>query len=74
MSSGYSKRAELPLTPAMLDGLRAIADGQRVAEIALRRGVSEHTIRTELRAACGRLGARNLTAAACSLVRAEGLG
>lgn len=60
---GYSAEVARPLTPRMLDVLRAAARGLSAKQTAAELGISEHTVHAVRAALCARLGAVNVTAA-----------
>lgn len=69
MTAGYSETSR-QLTPRMVAVLAMASTGATVAESADRLGVTPSTVRTIRAAACQRLHAPNVTAAAVIAVRA----
>ncbi len=70
MIAGYSDRAR-PLTPRMVDVLRAGARGLTVTQTAAELALAESTVWNVRAAAVGRLDVPNFTAAVAAYVRRE---
>jgi DNA-binding CsgD family transcriptional regulator len=64
------KSLDKPLTTTEIETLQAVADGDRSAEVAARRGITEATVKNTVWRACQKLGADSRAHAVTVALRA----
>jgi DNA-binding CsgD family transcriptional regulator len=68
-SRRFSARLTVSLTGGEREVLELLADGLTTAEVALRLSLSQHTVRSRVKGALGKLGARNREQAIAIAIR-----